>query len=136
MNFETTQKAILQHLKTNWTGAAAIPLQMPNHKFKQPDTPWGRVSINLGNKNSVAIGNRRDRMIGILAINVFIPKETGSQAATQAADLMAQIFDDWQSIPAPGNLIEFEKTGIQGPFERPTHDQYALRAQFRVDETR
>lgn len=135
MKFEIVRAALMEKLKSDWKGPHAVPLEWPNRKFAEPSGPWAKVVLLFGNRGSAAVGNKRTRSVGSLSLELFVEKESGSKKAYQAADLMASIFDILQMTPEPSTVIEFDHVSVFGPFTRENHDQYSIRAGFRVDVT-
>lgn len=135
MKIKESKNAILSRLKANWTGSAALPLAYPNARFKQPEGAWARASLQTGANNSVAIGGLRDRTVGVLTIQVFLPEKSGTDAAYDAAALVSSIFRNWRSSPEAGLAITFEQTSVIGPITRENHIQFNLQTPFRIDET-
>lgn len=138
MNTETARAAITELFKAGWVGtlAAAIPVEYPNQKFKQPTAGhWARFSLQFGGRDSVAIGNTRTRQVGILTLQIFAPEETGTATVYKAADLFAAIVDTKQLTPATGLLVEFENAGTNGPFSANGFAQLNADVAFRVDKS-
>jgi hypothetical protein len=138
MDTEATRAAVTALFKAGWVGtlAASIPVEYPNQKFKQPESGhWGRLSMQLGDRDSVAIGATRKRQMGILTLQIFAPEEAGTSTAYKAADLFADIVDLKALTPATGLVIEFELAGVAGPFESKGFSQINAQVAFRVDKT-
>jgi hypothetical protein len=138
MNTETTRAAVTELFKAGWVGAlaATIPVAYPNQKFKQPESGhWARLSMQLGGRDSVALGGARKRQVGILTLQIFAPEEGGTSTAYTAADLFASIVDEKRLTPATGLLVEFENAGIVGPFATKGFSQLNADVAFRVDKT-
>lgn len=136
MRTETTRQAVLAAWKTGWLGAAAVPVQLPNQKFKQPATgPWGRLAINYGSSQSQAVGGTLKRQTCTLELQLFSPEQTGTKSQTMAADLFGEIFDNLQLTPEAGLLIEFEDAGTFPAGTVDGYDQIVVSISFRVDKS-
>jgi hypothetical protein len=109
---------------------------MDNHKFTQPvAAPWGRLTVARGNRTPAAIGGEKIRTIGMVYLQVFLPLETGTAEADQAADAFASIFD-LRSIPVTGTgfYAVTETASVESAGERQGYQQHNVSIQFRVDE--
>lgn len=139
MEMETTRVAVMAAFKAGWVGATAakFPVEYPNTKFSQPkNSGWARLTLQLGSKNSVAIGRARTRQIGLVILQIFTPEEKGTSDATKAADLFDTIFSAKQIVPEAGLVLEFEEVGANGPFTNGGFSQLNADVVFRVDKTR
>lgn len=138
MDTEATRAAVFALFKAGWVGslASGIPVEYPNTKFSQPaNGHWARITMQLGDRESVAIGSTRKRQVGILTLQIFAPENAGTKTAHQAADLFGSIVDEKQLTPSPGLLVEFENTGLAGPFTNNGFAQLNATVAFRVDKS-
>jgi hypothetical protein len=142
--FDKTRAAIVAHFQTNWPAAQAASgcaiglsaVQMDNHKFTQPvAAPWGRLSIARGTRAPAAIGGAKLRSLGIVYLQIFLPLESGTAEADQAADAFASVFD-MRSIPVTGttSYAVMETASLESTGDRDGYRQYNASIPFRADE--
>lgn len=142
--FDKTRAAIVAHFRTSWPAAAtasgcAIGLsavQMDNHKFTQPiGAPWARLSIARGTRAPAAIGGAKLRSLGIVYLQIFLPLESGTAEADQAADAFASVFD-LRSIAITGSTsyAVMETASQESAGDREGYRQVNVSIPFRVDE--
>lgn len=138
MDTEATRAAIFAHFKAGWTGAIAaeIPVKYPGQKWVQPTAgKWASLALQLGSRDSAAIGAARVRQVGVLMLQIFVPEGDGTAPAYKAADLFGSIVDTAELVPATGLVIAFEHAGVTGPFPSGTFQQLNATVSFRVDKT-
>lgn len=138
MDTEATRAAIFDHFKTGWTGsiASAIPVKYPGQKWVQPTSgKWASLSLQLGDRDSAAIGAARVRQVGVVTLQIFVPEGEGTAPGYKAADHFGSFMDAAQLVPATGLVITFEHAGVSGPFPSGTFQQLNATIPFRVDKT-
>lgn len=103
MNLEALRQILCTRFVENFKKPA--PLQAEdfiataheNQPFTQPtEAPWARFSIAFGDRGEASIGTERERIGGVIFLQLFAPKQTGTKTITDAADKLAAIFDNWQ----------------------------------------
>jgi hypothetical protein len=133
---EATRAAVIGAFLSGWTGAAAIPVGLPNQALKVPASgAYGRLTLQLGDRSSAAIGACRVRMIGVLFLQVFTPEGQGIRAAARAADLFSTIFDLKTIAIDAGLVAVFSHVGSNGTGNREGIEQTNVTVDFRVDLT-
>lgn len=90
----TIQKAdalqiIETHIQDNWTGSSVC---WDNTKFDATGKPsWLRPTVQFGESRKLDL-LKRERTVGVLIIQVFVPLFSGLRGATQLADQIAALF--------------------------------------------
>ena len=93
------------------------------------DKPWCRVSIQYADSNIVGMGNQPCiRKYGIVAIQCFTPKNSGTLA-------MTELCDAWRSFLQSFGVSHLEIYKVHAPQSMDDQDFYAkiIRAEFRVN---
>jgi Bacteriophage related domain of unknown function len=112
-----------------------FPIQYENHPFMRPDgAPWGRFLMREGQRANATVGNDLKRTPGFVMVQFFLPEDTGTKPAADAADKMAEIFDD-TTITGTWGAIQFFSVGKQNVGK--TDDgfyQVNISVEFRFDE--
>jgi len=91
MSFADERKAIETRFAANFT---ALPVQYENQRFAMPATGgWARLTIRNAGAGQISTGSSPlHRYAGVILADVFMPEETGSQAARTHADTIEAIF--------------------------------------------
>lgn len=81
----------MEYLSANWT---ATTIDWPNQKFVQPTaTPWIRFSVVEGESTQITIGTTQEhRVPGIIIIQMFMPKDSGSKTLDGYMDTLDGLF--------------------------------------------
>lgn len=116
-NHTTAAEEIKRAWLTAWQAGPllyALPVEHENQRFTQPATgPWGRLTLVTGETEPAAIGNgqgRLERTPFVLFLQVFMPENTGTKVARQAADIMRAL--DRMSIQKDALTVNFRTTGL------------------------
>lgn len=109
-----------EEIKRAWLAAwnagplDAMPVEHENLRFQQPSTgPWGRLTLVTGDTEPAAIGTgagRLERTPFVLFMQVFMPENTGTKIARQAADAMRAL--DRMSIQKDALTVNFRTAGL------------------------
>ena len=128
MPFESMTRSIETRFAANYS---ATPIAYANVPFEPPsNSPWVRLTVNYGDGLAGSLGwpnnvLRRDN--GLIVIQVFVPVETGSQAAMALIDQIYPIyehtlFDDivpaTASVSATGVSDGWQQFNVTIPFRR------------------
>jgi len=137
---DQARAAILSAIQTGW--ASAPPIEMvysTDERTSEEKTPWGRASIQIGDTNAAAVGDRHVRAVAVLFVQVFLPEKTGTKAAFQTADKLDDLLR-FQRIPVAdvaGWDIHLESEGgCKGPLpagKREGYDQMQIQMTFRLE---
>jgi len=122
MNHTTAAAEIKRAWLTAWTGGplAAMPVEQDNLPFQQPvGQAWARLSIANGETTKPSLGPPMTRTPFILQLQVFLPEQTGTRKATQAADALAVL--NGTVTRSNGLIVRFYEAGVErGPDETGT----------------
>lgn len=107
--------AIIGTFRAEWVvdGAPRCPVEYPNQPaFQPPDGPWVRLSMQLGVGRRMNIGRpARLQYTGFVAVQVFVPRQSGDGASRTLQDAAAAIFAE-RTIQA-GGAIRFLPPSFQ-----------------------
>lgn len=109
-----------------------VPVIFENTKAKKPEkSSYVEFTIlsgdsrraNLGDPNKGAM--RTVRHVGVLQIDVMVPKDTGMGRGTRLAERCASLFDEWAHALPDRATVHFKTPrvttmGIGGEFQRFT----------------
>ncbi|WP_166169079.1 phage tail terminator-like protein [Acinetobacter sp. SA01] len=133
MNLTQAEQAIYGRIGTfNYTGLDKANIRIENQKgvFTAPtDKPWCRASIQYADSQIVGVGNGPcKRNYGIIQIQCFIPKGTGTLGMTSLCDAWDSHLQSFQS-----SHLEIYK--VHAPQSIDDNDFYAklIRAEFQVN---
>ena len=92
---EALRVKITQEFVTRWAAAdTAIPVEYENTEATgEQEGTWARFILILGDRKAAAVGTRHRRLNGLLALQVFIPREFGTRDGNVAFDGLAGAFD-------------------------------------------
>lgn len=134
MSFETTRQLIAAKLATIEPG---FPVEWEGGKpigATAAKGPWGRWKIQQGSTTAIAIGATEERGTGLVWLQVFIPREKGTKAATLAADAMKAALNRTQlRDEETGTVVTFRTTGMQEAGEEAGFLQMNLSCMFTRD---
>mgnify|MGYP006409817341 CR=1 FL=1 len=90
MSFEKERLAIENRFSEYWT---YTPVAWENVEFDTPNNEgWVRLNILNGEGDYRAI-NKLKRHTGIIVVQIFVPRDTGTSTIRQYADYASSIFD-------------------------------------------
>jgi hypothetical protein len=94
---------------------SSIPVEHANQRFQQPKNgPWGRLTLQTGKTTPAAIGGQMgklDRTPFILSLQMFLPENSGTSIAQQAADCLKLL--DRATINHDNLAINFDTAGYE-----------------------
>lgn len=101
MTFEEIRQAI-EVRASQWTDAPiaydGVPISSDVQTAQNQRTPWVRVTIVDGDSFTAGIGSGPCvRRTGLISVQVFTARDTGSAPARQLASSLAAHFEYWQS---------------------------------------
>ncbi len=93
MNIQTARQVIANQIDDEWEETVIC---WPNHEFTEPkDEAWLRMNLKFGKNESVTIGsNGQTRQTGIVWLNLFSPRFSGTDTAYERMDIMKSIFNN------------------------------------------
>jgi hypothetical protein len=91
MSYEAERASIEGRLNDNWSTTA---IAYENVDFDPPnDTAWVRLSILNGESRYRTVNNGK-RHTGVISVQLFVPRNSGTNTARNYADTLAGIFDN------------------------------------------
>ncbi len=94
--FALVHKTIETTLKTGVLASAepTLPIRWPNVPWKQPTAgEWIALKIVPGDGMQASLGQTKlSRQLGLVMVQVFTPKNSGTRRALDLADLIGSIF--------------------------------------------
>lgn len=94
--FELTEKIIDTTLKTGWEAgsAASVAIRWPNVSWRQPDSgEWISLARIPGDGEQASLGaSKLARQYGLVIVQIFTKRQTGTRRASALADIVAGIF--------------------------------------------
>lgn len=142
---ERTRALITSTFKTWWDGLTPSPpfaLEYDNLEGgKGADTPaqkaWGRLTVIQGQPEPASVGTKHKRCMGTLVVQVFVPEGAGTRVSTDAAQLIAEQFDNQQLTATDGagviTDVVFFNTGESLAGARKGYQQRQITLNFRRD---
>jgi len=108
MSFVNERLALENHFKEYWKDT---PIAWENIAFEKPnDSAWVRLNILNGSSNYRAI-NGLKRHLGLIVVQVFVPRNTGTSKAREYADTVSQIFDSKKFSDVVCDVASIETIG-------------------------
>ncbi len=108
--FEITRKLLETAFKTYWAAnVASVPLTFDNTPFAQPaNSEWVRFTILPGAGVQASIGGApREFQTGIVVVQIFTAKNTGTRRASVLADFVAKGLR-YRQMQASGIVVDAE----------------------------
>lgn len=102
--FDAERQAIETRLEANFV---AIPIKYENVPFPETEDPYCAIFVRRGAGNQISLGNspQLQRWTGIIVVQVFVPADTGTQAAAAYADQIAAVFNRQEFSVSGSGLI-------------------------------
>lgn len=96
MSYETSRRDIERRLQNNWATTKVAYDNVPLKETRQ-DESWIRLRIFEDSSNRMNIGARGvHQQNGTIAIEIYIPKNTGTKLISDHADVLGELFRDKQ----------------------------------------
>jgi hypothetical protein len=116
MSLESIQSSIYKRFDPNFTGGwdqTTFPVVAQNQPWpgnakKQPDKPWGRVSVRLASSRDTSVDAKARRVAGLIWLQIFVPEDKGSIVAQKMGDELERLFGR-KTIAESGETIRFER---------------------------
>ena len=93
MTYADEAVTIRQRFRSNWL---STPIAWPNADFDEPESDaWVRLNIVTAQSEQTttgAVGSRDFRHVGMVVVQVFVPKNTGDGYAKELADSACAVF--------------------------------------------
>lgn len=136
------REAVRKHLETvfknGWTPAPMTPF-FEGQKVIEKGEAWCQFGIMVGTDSPAAIGHDFTRAPAIVGLQIYLPENTGTIKANQAADKLSGIFA-YQRWRIPGDGAEVLdiviESGVTGPTFKGKQNgmaMYHATLNFRVD---
>lgn len=129
MSFETTRKLIADALDAI---TFPFPIGWENNKPAGPADAWGRFAILQGTTLPAVIGPGHTRAEGEVVLQVFLKENTGTKAASDAADTLSAALDRVQLSDA-GTTVTFDLVSMVDAGRRDGYTQKNLWCKFTRD---
>ncbi len=108
MSFQNERLVIENRFKEYWT---ATTVAWENISFDTPNNEgWVRLNILNGSGGFRAINNLK-RHTGIIIVQIFVPRDTGTSTIRQYADMVSQIFDGKKFSDVVCDVSNIESVG-------------------------
>ncbi len=132
MSFADERRAIEGRLADNF---ATLPIRFENVPFEQPhDAGFVSLSIRPGQARQASTGpNPLHRYTGTIQVDVFVPEDTGTQAARAHADTLEAIFRGAQFTAGASGTITCRTPRLETPMARDGWFQLSLRVPYQRD---
>lgn len=94
MTYKAENIAIESRMAANFT---VCHVKYANVNYDpSPETPWAEINVIVADSINAEIGTGLHRNVGIISVNIYVPRNTGTADARNKADLAASIFRDAQ----------------------------------------
>lgn len=111
MSFEDARNAIESRLASHWT---TTPIRFENVPFVETASAYVALFILDGEGQQISLGTPAlRRWPFVIAIQVFVPQDTGTKTARTYADTLAAIFDRAQFSAGNSGTIRCRVPSIE-----------------------
>ncbi len=111
MGWGSERKAVQARLADNWTTTV---IKFENVPLKKTYDKYIALFIRHGERDQLTLGSDPTvRSTSLVIIQIFVPKDTGTDLAKAYADTLAALFDRIQLIDEESNLLSFETADIE-----------------------
>ena len=93
MNFDTLRQTLETTFNTAWGVTTPIAWQNVGEDIPH-DSPWVRFSIVPRHSQNVVIGSDIPRLVGFIAVQIFVPLDTGLGTAYSLADSVLDVLQN------------------------------------------
>lgn len=134
--FATVAKLIETRFKTGWEAVySTIPIRFKNVPWKQPTGgEWVSLSIIPGDGRQASLGSGKlERQLGIVVVQIFTPKNTGSRRSYDLADAAATILR-YQTLSEAGVNVILRAPELANVGERMDNLQDNLKIPFQAEK--
>ena len=102
--FAAERQAIESRMAANFT---TIPIRYENVPFKETQTAYCALFIRRGEGHLITLGPapQLQRWAGIIAVQVFVPEDTGTETPSSYADNIASVFNRQEFSAGASGLI-------------------------------
>lgn len=116
--YNALSDAINSRFKTQVADVVPITAQYDNFPFTPPnDSAWARFKINFGQRTQISSGGDGSnlfRVIGVAVASIFVPIESGSNAALVIADVVDSAFRATSTADVVYRTPSVESIGVSG----------------------
>ena len=132
MGWASERKAIESRFSTNWT---TTPIKYEDVPFPETKAAYVEIVIRNGNRSQVTLGvDPTIRSISIIGVNIFVPKNTGTETPKTYADSIATIFDRVQFTTDDGDLISCQTASAEAVGQSDGWCQFNVTVPYTRDE--
>lgn len=94
MSFDLVRQVVETKFKADWGTRTAVDFGPNSNYVPLAGADWVRITtISLDNANA-ELGNHMTRQVGVIVVNIFVPKNTGEKAALDHATAVRDIFQN------------------------------------------
>lgn len=131
--FADERRAIEERMAANFT---AIPCRYENAPFQDLKTPYCALWVRRGEGRQITLGDtpQLQRWVGVIMVQVFVPVDTGTQAALQHADSIAAVFNRAEFSVANSGLIRCRVASLETVGDRNGWHQVNVTVPYQRDK--
>ena len=106
------RRAIEARLAANFS---AIPIRYENAPFQESDEAYCAVFVRRGQGHQITLGPapQLNRWAGLIIVQVFVPEDTGTQAAAGYCDSIADVFRRQEFSAGSSGLIRCRVPNVE-----------------------
>ena len=118
--------------------ATGYPTKWPNAPFRVPnDAPWLRATIIDMNDSVRTLGSGgRNRIDGLLQLDVFVPKNSGDVVLMGIVDQLGAIFQSGKELTHNGQVVRINSASNREGMDEETWYRRIIEVDFYSFETR
>ena len=126
MLFDQSRYDIENLLSTSWT---ETPVQIDNEPFDEDTEEYIYPIVLDGSSDQISLGpNAAHRRVGVLIIQIFVPKNTGTLRVKVLADMLSVLFKELKL-----NSIQFESPTLVRVGQNHRYHQENFQVPYYVD---
>lgn len=111
MSLETLRQDIINHFLGSYEDD--YPVEWPNREINKPsNAPWLRFAFNWPEEDRAEIGRTAYTGAGLIMIQVFTPKGSGSKESLEICDTVSAIFRNQVVNNIVFDNVNFEEIGV------------------------
>lgn len=114
-SFADAEGVLINRLLSNKpAGFTDAKIKLPNSPFTTPSDKWLRLTMNMTGVSEVDAQGAFELNVGVLTIDVFYAKGTGSDAANETANLIKLTYNGFKSNDVVVYPVEVIPRGEDG----------------------
>lgn len=136
MSYETEREAIVKMVTSVWDSAADGKVVFENQEFKETQGVFSTLAILNGAANRASMGGEFTmyRSTGVVEINIYAPKNTGTKKSREIAQKFADIYRDKVVHTTDGDVITFRVPELRLSGHVNDMHRHVLTCKYRRDE--